>query len=1074
MKNRSTWNVLFKSRGVAAMILAPLLTLFCGETVARAQLNPGDYTSLGTLTVLSTDNVVIDTSAGTITINGTTTYDGTTQMQGGGAATIAVFDFSSISIAAGANVTVQGTAPLALLSTGNATILAPINASGAGGDNIVLGSTIAGTGVLGGGDGGAGTGLPNTAATPGVSTFNGNGGNVALAPISINGNQDGAGGGLGGAGGLGGKFGGNAPGGNAVGVSPLTTLVGGGGGGGAPYEIGTAQGDQPGGGGGAGGGAIEIIASGTLTVSSLTSNGGTGGGIAPVDGGLQYGGGGAGGAIVLGGASVVVTSPINTNGGDVVFNTDAGSGGGGEVGLVGVPTWVLGSTTALAGLGFDVEVNPGANGGAQGDAGTIYAQTLGVTAPTGQTATFNGTGFTNIVPTAIQQANITVTLGSNLILDGGTLQFQGNSETFVSGNTFAITANGGTVDTQAFNDTVSSDITGPGSLTKIGSGTLILNGTNGYSGGTTISAGTIQAGSATALGDSAGSLAIDDATTLDLHGNSLTVGDFSGGTGTVTNGRVGTQTLTFGTANDETYAGVIQDGSGPVALVKQGSGTEILSGINTYTGSTQVNNGALEIDGSLASGSAVTVGGPTATGTPILTGTGIIHGAVTVSSPNGGVAGTINPGGVGTIGTLTVGSISFQSGSIFALDLNGATTDLLTINGAAVIHGGAEISISATGLTLSNYVLATALSGLDINNFTVIGSLPTGYALVQTATSVDLEAVASQTLTSPNPSTINIITGSTTTISALLNNTAASGGAPLVVNLADNASTGGTVTSLSAASGPSVAANSSTTVSGTFTAGAVGTGQTWSISNTDPAASPTAATTSGTANVYNHSAPTLTTTTGNNQSAIINNTLAAATATLSNTAGITPAPLDVSTLSNLTGTSGSLAVASGGTGIYTATGFDTSTVGVGKTLAVGLSAGDSATVIGGNALVPLSTSFTYNVYNHSAPTLTTTTGNNQSVFINGSLAAATATLADTAGTTPAPLDVSTLSNLTGATGSAVVGSGPAWATCSASRASTHSTVGIGKTLDVGLNAGDSAAVIGADALLALWSTSFYL
>ncbi len=199
----------------------------------------------------------------------------------------------------------------------------------------------------------------------------------------------------------------------------------------------------------------------------------------------------------------------------------------------------------------------------------------------------------------------------------------------------------------------------------------------------------------------------------------------------------------------------------------------------------------------------------------------------------------------------------------------------------------------------------------------------------------------------------------------------------------------------------------------------------------------------------------------------MNGSLAAATATLSDTAGNTPAPLDVGigSLNDLTGMTGSQVVASGGTGTYTATGFDTSSAGIGKTLGIGLSAGDSASILGANPLSALSTNFTYNVYNHAAPTLTITTGNNQSVFVNGSLAAATATLADTAGNTPAPLDVNSLSNLTGANGSQVVASGGT-STYTASGFNT-SSAGVGKTLSAGLSAGDSVLIPGANPLTAL-------
>jgi uncharacterized protein YhjY with autotransporter beta-barrel domain len=495
MNHRSACSAFSKNQVLAAASIVILLII--SGPRASAQLDPDAYTSLGTLTANNGDVVNINTSTGIVTINGSTAFTSAVTQAQTGAGSIRVFDFSSISIASGATVTVSGTDALGLLSQGTASVFTTVDASGAAG-STTLSSPTPGTAILGGGSGGAGATMSGVAASNGVTTLNNNGGHAVQNPNPSIGGQDGAGGGLGGPGGAGG-----ATAGAAVGVSPLTTLVGGGGGSGGPFVNVTAGGNNiSGAGGGAGGGAIEIIAKGTLTVSSLTSNGGEGGGAQPAVGGSQYGGGGAGGAIVLGGSALTVNGSINANGGNAVTFTLSGAGGGGEVALLGTPSWVLGSTSAATGLGVTVNVNRGTGGSANGTAGTIEAYTLGVTAPTNQTATFNGTNFTNVIPVQMQNAStpaITVTLGNNLKLDGGTLQFT-TASTFGPTNTFAVTANGGIVDTQASNDIISSSISGAGGLTKVGTGALTLMAANTYQANTNVNVGTLIVANSQALG----------------------------------------------------------------------------------------------------------------------------------------------------------------------------------------------------------------------------------------------------------------------------------------------------------------------------------------------------------------------------------------------------------------------------------------------------------------------------------------------------------------------------------------------------------------------------------------------
>ena len=118
---------------------------------------------------------------------------------------------------------------------------------------------------------------------------------------------------------------------------------------------------------------------------------------------------------------------------------------------------------------------------------------------------------------------------------------------------------------------------------------MTLAGDNAYAGGTTITAGTLQMGSATALGWTSGSLFVNGAAALDLNGHSVTVGSLAGG-GTIDNRAGGFCTLSVG-ANDATgaFSGVIQNTTGTVAvLTKVGAGNLDLVGTSTYSGPTTI------------------------------------------------------------------------------------------------------------------------------------------------------------------------------------------------------------------------------------------------------------------------------------------------------------------------------------------------------------------------------------------------------------------------------------------------------------------------------------------------------
>ena len=155
------------------------------------------------------------------------------------------------------------------------------------------------------------------------------------------------------------------------------------------------------------------------------------------------------------------------------------------------------------------------------------------------------------------------------------------------------------------NTTFSGTISGSGSLVKEGEGTLTLSGNNSYTGGTLVNEGTLAVGSSTALGT--GILSLEDGTTLQAAANWLTLANAIQLLGDAT---VDTQSNTL------TLSGSI---SGTGGLDKIGSGTLILTGVSTYTGDTNVNEGVLRVDGSLVSAVSVNEGGT-------LMGTGTIGG----------------------------------------------------------------------------------------------------------------------------------------------------------------------------------------------------------------------------------------------------------------------------------------------------------------------------------------------------------------------------------------------------------------------------------------------------------------
>ena len=189
-----------------------------------------------------------------------------------------------------------------------------------------------------------------------------------------------------------------------------------------------------------------------------------------------------------------------------------------------------------------------------------------------------------------------------------------------------------------------------------------LNASNSFTGPVEIQRGSVYLGNANALSQG-NALTLDPAfgnnARLFLYGDNAVVSDLSSagaGSALIANGNLksgasltlGAVTLTVVQNHDSTFAGTLTDtyreypgsGSGttgPLNLLKTGPALLRLTGPSTYSGTTTVAAGALEVDGQLNTGSVTVQNGAT------LTGTGELDGPVTVL--NGGGTGAGRRGG---------------------------------------------------------------------------------------------------------------------------------------------------------------------------------------------------------------------------------------------------------------------------------------------------------------------------------------------------------------------------------------------------------------------------------------------
>ncbi|EAM5214682.1 autotransporter-associated beta strand repeat-containing protein [Salmonella enterica] len=295
------------------------------------------------------------------------------------------------------------------------------------------------------------------------------------------------------------------------------------------------------------------------------------------------------------------------------------------------------------------------------------------------------------------------------------------------------------------------------SLTKTGAGTLILNAENTYTGGTTISDGTLVANNVEALGTGN----VTDNATLELN----TGGDFDNaisGSGQVV--KSGDETLTLSGANSYTGGTTISGGtlvatnvealgsgdvtdnatlelntggtfdnviSGSGQVVKSGDEMLTLSGANSYTGGTTISGGTLVVSNVEALGSGDVTDNATLelnTGGDFdnnIGGTGSVvksgDKTLTLSGANSYTGGTTISGGTLVATSVeALGSGDVTDNAVLELNTGGTFDNVISGSGQVVKSGDEMLTLSGA----NSYTGGTTISGgtLVATNVEALGS----------------------------------------------------------------------------------------------------------------------------------------------------------------------------------------------------------------------------------------------------------------------------------------------------------------------------------------------------------------
>ena len=424
-----------------------------------------------------------------------------------------------------------------------------------------------------------------------------------------------------------------------------------------------------------GGNTLTVTGNNSYTGTTLISSGTT----------LQVGNGGATGTLGSGTITDNGSLLFNRSGG-LVFNSSIT--GSGAVSQVGIGTTTLngstsytGSTTVSAGalvysyaspiplLAIDNGAGHSTNLIINGGALTSYSTTIGNNS--------NSVGFATVSSGSLSNAS-TLTVGDSgtgyLSITGGTVANNNGYIATSAGSAGAVSISSGL---WSNNNLLTVGNNGIGTLSISGNGTVTIGNGSGTlkMGFGSTSTGTLN------LGDGGSSM------------GSLLAAEVTGGSGTAT--------VNVNSSGDNTLG---QKFSGSLSFNQIGSGTTTLTGSNSYTGTTTVSAGTLNI-GNSGTGNLVIDSGA-GHSTNLLVNGGTLNNA-------SGIIGNA----VGTVGSVTVTSGSWNNSSFLYIGYYGSSSNSLTISNGGTVRvagsvrwlglgegGGSANTLTVTGSNSTLFV----------------------------------------------------------------------------------------------------------------------------------------------------------------------------------------------------------------------------------------------------------------------------------------------------------------------------------------------------------------------------------